>query len=176
MSVSILFGCSCCLLLLLLLLRLSILVSIIIIDHLRLVRECGLFQSEFYYSIRTDFTDIHCRTIRADGNCVWIFKIAPMIDDLFGIWIDSKTSDRNLWWGWTIHSVDKVLYKMEFRMVLSVLISKVFELNSIYHMRRQRTPVRDLVLESLPLVFLRHVSFSGQPCWTQFIWMNSKWY
>lgn len=56
-----------------------------------------LFQSEFYYSIRSDFADIHGRTIRANGNCVRILKIAPMVNDLFGVWVDGETSDWNLW-------------------------------------------------------------------------------
>lgn len=61
-----------------------------------IVRSC-LFQSEFYYSIRSDFADIHGRTIGANGNCVRVLKIAPMVNDLFGIWVDGETSDWNLW-------------------------------------------------------------------------------
>lgn len=162
MSISILFGCSfcCCCCCVYQFSSPSTSSSSLFTERLY-----GLFQSEFYYSIRTDFADIHCRTVRADGNCVWILEIAPMIDNLFGIWVDGESSDWNLWWRWTIHSVDKVFCEMEFRNgVLSYGSDNNFGIYSIYHMHPQRTLVRDLVLESLRLVFLRRESFSGQPC------------
>lgn len=65
--------------------------------HQYFVRLRLLFQSEFNYPIWTDFGHIHGRTVRADGNCVRILKIAPMIDNLFGVWIDGEASDWNLW-------------------------------------------------------------------------------
>lgn len=47
--------------------------------------------------VGADLTHIHGGPVRANGNGVRILKVAPMVDNLFGAWIDGETANRNHW-------------------------------------------------------------------------------
>lgn len=75
-----------------------------------------LNQCEFGDFIRSDFADVHGRTIRANGNGVGIVETTPVIDDFLSAWIDGETAYRN--WGrcGTIDSIHVVTWTLDKRL------------------------------------------------------------
>uniref|UniRef100_A0A182WQC5 Uncharacterized protein n=1 Tax=Anopheles minimus TaxID=112268 RepID=A0A182WQC5_9DIPT len=53
-------------------------------------REC-----ELPHTVRANLGYVHGRSVRTEGDRVWILELAPVIDDGFRPWIDRKSAYRN---------------------------------------------------------------------------------
>lgn len=118
-------------------------------------------ENEFCHSIRSNFTNIHCRSVRTNSNSVRIIKVSPMIDYLFGVRINCKPSDGNHWRRWSIHSINIIACKSN---SLILWIRWWVSTNWDYRVLRHQKLFPNLVLAQLRPVCLHHVSFSVQRC------------